>query len=504
VQPKGKISDLISQLGSSNSQLADAAGSRLIEEGPPILPFLLDAIRESPTAIRRRVAFLIGELAERLSSSPSAIDLALHLALDDDDWKVRRNAAISLGKVAHKASLSPILKRLRTEADERVRLSLILAFGNSANPGDAGMLKEVPLDSIKERAAAQKVFDRFRGLSGSSGKVKADDEITKGVTLELWSRWGVAEIAAEEAKERGLKAVAVAPDRVRILSSATLQQVTNVRSALHPLLVFETDNVDPGSLGRSFSASAVAREVARLTSDELPHYRLTLQGRPPGWPRRRDWIADFAANCKGLVNVATGYSWEIIARTGTRRTVLGVRAAACKDDRFSYRRVDVPAAIHPTLAAVAARLLPPVSSHIVLDPFCGSGTLLAERALRGPYRYLIGVDIDQRAIKAAQQNLQGFSRTFLVRSDVSHLGIGGPVDVIVSNPPYGRRVANLDRARRLHSELDHFAMMRLRVGGLLVVFRPSSFANPAGLEVIMKKRVDAGGIQVNIIVARKQ
>ena len=88
-----------------------------------------------------------------------------------------------------------------------------------------------------------------------------------------------------------------------------------------------------------------------------------------------------------------------------------------KDDRFLYREADIPASLHPTLAAAAARCVPVDATDIVLDPFCGSGVLLAERALRGPYDRLIGGDIDLTALEAASQNLRGFNRVILTHAD---------------------------------------------------------------------------------------
>jgi tRNA (guanine6-N2)-methyltransferase len=160
--------------------------------------------------------------------------------------------------------------------------------------------------------------------------------------------------------------------------------------------------------------------------------------------------------------------------------------------------------LHPTLAAAAARLVPPNQADVVADPFCGSGTLLAERALVGPYKQMFGLDIDPRALKAAHTNLADFEHINLKQSDFAQISKLGPFDLIITNPPYGQRVGNVRQARSLHSQLDNLASKVLRPSGRLIVFRPPSFPSPTELEVVKRSQVDAGGLQVDIIVALKR
>jgi tRNA (guanine6-N2)-methyltransferase len=173
------------------------------------------------------------------------------------------------------------------------------------------------------------------------------------------------------------------------------------------------------------------------------------------------------------------------------------------DSRFAYRKADVPASLHPTLAAAAVRFIPIVATDSILDPFCGSGTLLAERAMRGPYRKLIGVDIEEKALNAARLNLESLVGVSLFQEDSSQLRLAQNVDVIISNPPYGQRVGSPTAAKRLHASLDVLASRVLRKDGIFVVFRPPHFTPPSGLKIDGVHRVDAGGIPIELIVARK-
>ena len=70
----------------------------------------------------------------------------------------------------------------------------------------------------------------------------------------------------------------------------------------------------------------------------------------------------------------------------------------------SYKKASVPHALKPTVAFSMVRLAQPHPDDIFLDPMCGAGIILLERAFAGRYRYLIGGDISKEALRATQQN----------------------------------------------------------------------------------------------------
>ncbi|MCB9612397.1 MAG: N-6 DNA methylase [Sandaracinus sp.] len=92
----------------------------------------------------------------------------------------------------------------------------------------------------------------------------------------------------------------------------------------------------------------------------------------------------------------------------------------------------------------------------VIDPFCGSGTLLLEAAELFPDARLFGSDKKPDAAEGAAANLRVFghaARSQVVTAELDlarrrhgeALGAIGPSDVVVTNPPYGVRMgARLD------------------------------------------------------------
>ena len=494
---------LLAGLSSDDNAEAERAGEALLANGNRALPLILEVLSRAPVAARRRLVFLAGEIG-RLSNERQPPREALIASFRDEDWKVRRNAAIGLGKLGRDENAArAILETLSAETDKRVRHSLMLAFGHTASShASASEFEQIEFGS-DEAATAQKARDTLRARFGSVVEIERDSIIGEEATLELWSRSGVADLVAEETEERGFPCMLIAPDRVRLKGQAQLTKLLEIRTALYPVLVHsaKTSEIDGRALGKDFSASKVVREIARITGPGSC-YRATLPAHFAA-ESKREWIKEFAAGCVGLRNAATGYEWELIVRRAGKRLLIGARPASGLDERFAYRKEDRPASLHPTLAAAAARLIRGDARSVVLDPFCGSGSLLAERAKRGPYARLIGWDIDQAAIKSAQVNLHGLQDVSLICVDMQSARGPRELDAIVSNPPYGHRVLDRSRAHKLHLALDLLAEQSLRPGGILIVFRPPDFPAPRHLHLVERRSVDAGGIKVDLLVARK-
>lgn len=156
-----------------------------------------------------------------------------------------------------------------------------------------------------------------------------------------------------------------------------------------------------------------------------------------------------------------------------------------------YRAVSTEAPIKETLAATMADLARVHSNHIVADPFSGSGTILIESALKamniapGKNRDFIskhwkfidsgiwiqekekalseekrdcefsayGFDIDPSAVNLARANAEkagvGDKIKFSVR-DVKKFNHEFERCSIITNPPYGERLLDIEQAKRLY------------------------------------------------------
>jgi tRNA (guanine6-N2)-methyltransferase len=155
--------------------------------------------------------------------------------------------------------------------------------------------------------------------------------------------------------------------------------------------------------------------------------------------------------------------------------VSGLRLSDRSMRHRTYKLEHRPASLRPTLAAAMIRLAEIAPRHIVLDPMCGAGTLLAERlaaaaSIRGGCAPVWGGDIDFRAVRAASVNLRRLGSALLTRWDAGRLPLASAsVDRIVSNPPFGKQLSSPDAVAPLYRAMLREYDRVLRPGGLAVL-----------------------------------
>jgi tRNA (guanine10-N2)-dimethyltransferase len=97
-----------------------------------------------------------------------------------------------------------------------------------------------------------------------------------------------------------------------------------------------------------------------------------------------------------------------------------------------------PASLHPKYARALVNLTQVPSGGRLLDPFCGTGAIVAEASLIG--LKAVGSDLSNKMVEGARRNLAHLkARAELRVSDVGDiLGKIGQVEGIATDPPYGR------------------------------------------------------------------
>lgn len=101
-----------------------------------------------------------------------------------------------------------------------------------------------------------------------------------------------------------------------------------------------------------------------------------------------------------------------------------------------------PSAMPAKLARCMVNLAQPKAGELVLDPFCGTATMLVEAGLIGCR--VIGFDVQSRMVKGSLQNLlyYGVRPEGMAVADARHLPIAN-TDCIVTDPPYGKLATTL-------------------------------------------------------------
>lgn len=129
------------------------------------------------------------------------------------------------------------------------------------------------------------------------------------------------------------------------------------------------------------------------------------------------------------------------------RFVFGLKTAEIPAKPFVERRPRKrpffhPAAIPSKLARCMVNLAQPKRGELVLDPFCGTASILIEAGLMGAR--VTGLDVKRRMIRGSLQNLRyyGVKPDGMAVADARHLPIAR-VDCVVTDPPYGRSATTL-------------------------------------------------------------
>ncbi len=130
-------------------------------------------------------------------------------------------------------------------------------------------------------------------------------------------------------------------------------------------------------------------------------------------------------------------------------------AVRLTDERMRHREYKLdhlPASLRPTAAAALVWLTEPRDDDVFLDPMCGAGTLLIERAQMGRYTQLYGGDIRDEALVVARANIGPRYKPIEVqRWDARSLPLdAASIDAAAVNLPFGRQIGSLDDNRTLY------------------------------------------------------
>ncbi len=130
-------------------------------------------------------------------------------------------------------------------------------------------------------------------------------------------------------------------------------------------------------------------------------------------------------------------------------------ALRLSDDRMrhrEYKSAHIPGSLRPAIAAAVALLSEPRDDDVMLDPFCGAGTILIERAHLGRYARLFGGDSDPHALAAARENIGPRYQPLELREwNAAALPLArASVTKVVTNLPWGARHGTHEENRALY------------------------------------------------------
>ena len=166
-----------------------------------------------------------------------------------------------------------------------------------------------------------------------------------------------------------------------------------------------------------------------------------------------------------------------------QKLVFGAKLAEIPAAPFVERRPRKRPYFHPSamqakLARCMINLAHPKAEDIVLDPFCGTGTMLIEATLIGCRT--IGLDVQRRMAKGTIRNMSHYhvKPEGIVIADARNLPVSR-IDNIVTDPPYGTSSTTLKRTTKQIIE-----EVLTAVYGLLDKGRRICMAAPKKLDIV--------------------
>ena len=182
--------------------------------------------------------------------------------------------------------------------------------------------------------------------------------------------------------------------------------------------------------------------------------------------------------------VATGTDWTYTPDDETaafnvrvfidhETAIVGVRLGNKPLHERNYRAVERMGALKPPVAAAMVRLTELHTGQTLLDPCCGSGTILLEAAAMGAACF--GGDFDAQAVQDTRANMRAAGAHLRVDHwDARRLPLDdASVDAVVTNLPWGRQIALDEALSALYGEICLEIERVLRTGGRAVLLTTS-------------------------------
>lgn len=508
------VEPLLDRLATCAEELEPLVLRSLVRLGNKAFGALLSRAQETADPrVMRRLIRLLGQLL-RAEPSPGAFAYLLS-QLGHADPKVRSIAANALGKLKDPALEQALIDALSSEGVESVQRAIVQALGYVGGEKALAAIERVKLgDAVSEQRKSRasmmvaRELERERASSFEAGR-----KAFAPLSIALRCRAGMEDFLCDELAS-GFEA--------KVCRDLPLGLRVELKLKGAPLELFQA---------RLFSSLAFLLPPRKISSpDELPDAVIDILSSENAFQILKHWTqgplryrlawAKGGKRRSAVFRVASEVSkrrpelhndprespWQALVHEAPNAVHIEL-VPRLNDTRFAYRAGDVPASSHPTIAALIAHVSGVRDDDIVWDPFVGSGLELCERSLRGPYRMLLGSDLNPAALEIARTNLQNAKALHfkLFQHDILDPlpAFEARPTLVVSNPPMGLRI---HRSSALPVVLDAFiarAALALCPGGRLVWISPmpertALQAKEAGLSLVLHKFIDMGGFEAQL------
>ncbi|MBS6642518.1 MAG: methyltransferase [Clostridiaceae bacterium] len=345
--------------------------------------------------------------------------------LQDEDAKVRKNAALLMGELGKKEYLEPLFQAYRAEQQLFVKSSYLIAIKNFDYRKYLEYFKVRLNELSKEEAAPENlkhITEEIRQLSSmvvmiEGVKMHAFTGGDESYDIILLTNRNFPEVTEKELLDLEPEAktkIFNAGIMARVSSLDWMDKIRTYHDLLFVVKGMKTCPIDAGQAAERIVNSDLLKFLARNHDGRLPYYfRVELKSRME-LDKRSAFAKKLSSQIeklsdRKLINTTSNYEFEIRLienKEGSFNVLL--KLYTLKDHRFSYRKEVIPTSIKAVNAALTVKLTEKYRKENaqVLDPFCGVGTMLIERHKSVKANTMYGVDIQEEAIQKARKNTE--------------------------------------------------------------------------------------------------
>lgn len=497
--------------------------ARAVNQDNPrgILSVLRDMLKkEKPRGIFKR---MLGNSKEKLSAF-----------LQDSDPKVRKNACGIIGELGDPDYLEALYRAYAAESQLFVRSSYVLAIGNCGDASDVEKLKEMlksitlkeaaPEDNDSLMKDAKHINEEKLALAKVIAKLSPiDHHEFKGfetpVHMLLTAMNDQFETTLKDLAHKSIKG-SLTNDGI-LICEKDLDKVYSCRTfyeLLYPLEGCKRLQFDYMKIAAAIIKSNIFDFLnqCHVNDSNTPFtYRIALDTIEIN-SERSQFVKNLSMEIdelsKGrLQNSPSSYEVEIRVVEKKKSFNVFVKLLTYRDHRFDYREKVLPSSINPITAAIVMKAidkwLKPKSK--VIDPFCGTGTMLIERAKAKDCLSLTGIDIFKKAIEdaAINSNLADLNIK-LIASDILEFSTYDQFDELITNMPFESKTGAHSFNKELYSGFVNRISKLLKADGMAFLYTvernllTDCLKNNKELLLVDEIKIESGGLMPHVFVLK--
>ncbi|MDO5402490.1 MAG: methyltransferase [Eubacteriales bacterium] len=447
--------------------------------------------------------------------------------LESTDPKTRKNAALLLGDISDMADadklsdcsgaavMAALYRAYIQEQQLFVKSAYLNALGNyDYRPYINRLIKrkeelssaDISDTDIKHIREELHVLDSLIISMQGLKKHEFTGEAVMSDVVLLTNRRHVAAIASQAAE---LLNTTVEDGNIKLFSAGVLIHTDKIRQLMALRTFHEMLYQVKGMTGLPMNASLAAKRVAEssiieflrarhsCTKDMPFYFRLELKsnmdlGAKSTFVKKMSYEIEKLTNNK-LINNKSNYEIEIrLIETKSGKFNCMVKLYTCKDNRFDYRKKSVAASIKPENAALLVELSKEYMKEDarVLDPFCGTGTMLIERQKAVKANTSYGIDIYGEAIEGARVNTEAAGQIIhYINKDYFEFEHSYLFDEIFTYMPYETGNKDKTEISQLYQKFFTKALSNLTADGRIILYTHNremaeQYAKKAGFKIL--------------------